>query len=82
MHLIAAYLLTVVFLRLRYAIDQADYQVACEEEANLHYDTPMPQGMARARVWGRGFRNGLLCRRVPDWFARAVRKPAPASPRY
>lgn len=72
MNVLITCLLSASLLRLRYALDQAGYQVACEEEASRHYCMPMPQGLSRARLWGRGFRTGLLCRRVPAWFARAV----------
>jgi hypothetical protein len=72
MNVFVACLLSASLLRLRYALDQAGYQIACEEEASQHYCVPPPRGLSRARLWGRGFRAGLLCRRVPTGFARAV----------
>lgn len=67
-----AYLFNVsIPMRWQFALDQAAYAIACEEEACGHYKQPMPQGVTCARLWLHGFAVGLTRRSVPAWFVES-----------
>lgn len=60
-------------IRLLYALDQAQYAVACDLEASYHYDIPISRRW-QIRCFVRGLVNGLTAPCVPAAFVDALQR--------
>lgn len=59
-------------MRLAYAVDRGHYEIACCNDASIHYGEIRSENefsrIDKIKLFSRGFLHGLLSKNIPAWF--------------